>query len=161
MLYAQTGIRAFGGANGCRGHLYEDRADQGDPHMSIHCSPCERYLREHKDPLWAASPHEVPMTELEERTAERQKAETDAMASQGMAGLASLFAAVAGSPGLVDALAKAVGAGGGQPAIPGPEAVPPAVPAEAGTPAAKPKTTRTRKATAPGPAAKTGAKAAA
>lgn len=91
MRYAQTGIRGYvppGGA--CMGHRYEDRPDKGSERMSVDCVRCDPHLA--KDPLWASSPSEVPLTDREAKAAEASKATFDAVAAQAVAGLAAAMA---------------------------------------------------------------------
>lgn len=93
MRYAQTGIAGYvppGGA--CIGHRYEDRADRGDAHMSVDCPRCEPFLA--ADPLWAGSPSEVPLTELEKKQLEEQKSRADAVTASMMAQMANQAMAV-------------------------------------------------------------------
>jgi hypothetical protein len=88
MKYAQTGIRGYVPPGGvCPGHAYEDRPDQDNPHMSVNCLVCEPHLA--KDPLWAATPSQVPLTELEQRQLDEQKARADAVTAQMMAQMAN------------------------------------------------------------------------
>jgi hypothetical protein len=91
MRYAQTGIHSYvppGGA--CTGHRYEDRPDRDNERMSVDCERCEPHLA--KDPLWASSPSEVPLTDREQKAAEASKSTFDAVAAQAVAGLAAAFA---------------------------------------------------------------------
>lgn len=99
MLYAMTGVAGISGVPGCpAGHRYEDRPDQSDLHMSIACGPHEAHLKKTKDPLWAATPSEVPLTAEEKRAAERQKAQADDVVARMMTQFAAqAMAAVAGA----------------------------------------------------------------
>jgi hypothetical protein len=76
MRYAQTGIRGYAPPEGaCPGHAYDDRPDQGDPHMSVNCARCEPWLG--KDPLWSSSPATVPLNEDEQREAGEAQADRE------------------------------------------------------------------------------------
>lgn len=100
MLYAMTGVAGISGVPGCpAGHRYEDRPDQSDLHMSIACGPHEAHLKKTKDPLWAATPSEVPLTAEEKRAAERQKAQADDVVARMMSQFAAqAMAAVTAAP---------------------------------------------------------------
>jgi hypothetical protein len=154
MRYAQTGITSYVPPEGaCRGHRFEDRPDQDDPHMSVDCAACEPHLA--ADPLWASAPSEVPLTVLEQRQADAAKATFDQVAAQSVAGLAALLAgggltnlaalAQSGALQVPPAAAAAVAAAPAAPAAPAP-----AAPAAAKGPARAPakgsaRQTRTRK----------------
>jgi len=143
MRYAQSGIRGYAPPGGvCGGHRYEDRPDQGDPHMSVNCPRCEPWLA--KDPLWAGSAVQVPLTAAEEQEAEAAKKATDSLdARQILSLVAALTAGQLGNP-----LAAIGGqAPAGAPAPPAPAA--PAVTAPAaGAQSPAPKGSRSRKTTA-------------
>jgi hypothetical protein len=121
MRYAQSGIRGYvppGGA--CMGHRYEDRPDKSTDHMSVDCVRCDPHLA--KDPLWATTLTEIPLTEKEKKTAESAKATFDAVAAQSVAALA---AALAGGGLNIAQVASAVAPAGLVPA-PAPAAAAPA-----------------------------------
>lgn len=114
MRYAQTGIRGISAVGPCPGHW--EKADPDDEHFSIDCPVHEAYLVRTKDPLWAATPAEVPLTEREQKAADASKATFDAVAAQAVAGLAAAFAqggmslaqvATAVAPGAAAALPSA------------------------------------------------------
>lgn len=91
MRYAQTGIRGYVPPSGaCMGHRYEDRPDRDSELMSVDCTQCEPHLA--RDPLWAGTPSEVPLTDKEQKAAEASRATFDAVAAQAVAGLAAAFA---------------------------------------------------------------------
>jgi hypothetical protein len=132
MLYAMTGVHAQSALPGCPGHTYEQRANLSDPHMSVSCAVHERHLAEVKDPLWAPTPAQVPLTEAEKQEAEAAKKATDSLdARQILALVAALTAGNLGNP-----LAAPGGQAPAVPAAPAPAAVPvPEAPAPAaGTP---------------------------
>ena len=129
MLYAMTGVHALSAIPGCPGHAYDQRVNKSDAHMSVSCAAHERHLAETKDPLWAPTPAQVPLTEAEKQEAEAAKKATDSLdARQILSLVAALTAGQLGSP--------LAAVGGQAPAVP---AAPPAVPAaapEAAAPAA-------------------------
>lgn len=134
MKYAQTGIESYvPPGQACAGHQWEDRPDREDPHMSVDCPRCEPHLA--KDPLWAGTPAQVPLTREEQDAAEAAKSTFDAIAAQSVAALA---AALAGGGLNVAQVAGAVAPGGAL------SAAVPAAKAAAGKPAAR----RSRKAPA-------------
>lgn len=93
MQYAQTGIHGFIPPRGvCRGHSYDQRADKNDPHMSVNCAVCEPFLA--RDPFWAPTPSQVPLTELEQRLLDEQKSRADAVTAAMMAQMAQNAMAV-------------------------------------------------------------------
>ena len=136
MLYAMTGVHALSALPGCPGHAFEQRANRNDPHMSVSCAVHERHLAETKDPLWAPTPAQVPLTTAEEQEAEAAKKATDSLdAKQILALVAALAAGNLGNPQAPAAAPPAV-----------PEATAPAAGApEPARAAVKP---RSRKATA-------------
>lgn len=146
MLYAMTGVAGISGVPGCpQGHTYDQRPDKSDPHMSIACPVHEAHLKAVKDPLWAATPADVPLTETERQQAEKAKTTFDAVAAQAVAGLAAMLA----GGGLNIAQLAQQAAGQAPAAVP--QAPAPAVP-EAAAPAAgaaAPKAARPRKTKAP------------
>jgi hypothetical protein len=138
MRYAQTGIRGYvPPGQACAGHRYEDRPDKADPHMSVDCGRCEPFLA--KDPLWAAAPSEVPLTETERRAADAAKQTFDAVAAQSVAALA---AALAGGGLSLAQVAGAVAPGAALPAAPVAGA-PAAAPAKRSTRGRKPAAAKT------------------
>lgn len=125
MLYAMTGVRAISGLPGCPGHTHDQRADKSDPHMSIDCPVHEAHLA--KDPLWAVSPVDVPLTAKEEKRAEEAEAERDKLAIKNSADSATVLAQTAALLAEISAKLNAAPAAEVPPA---PEATAPA----AGTP---------------------------
>ena len=95
MLYAQTGIHALSAVPGCPGHTYEDRADKSEPRMSVHGCAHETHLRTVKDPLWAASVLDVPLTAAEQKRADEAEAERDRLAVKNSADSAAVLAQTA------------------------------------------------------------------
>jgi hypothetical protein len=120
MLYAMTGVHAQSALPGCPGHTYDQRANRSDPHMSISCAVHERHLAETKDPLWAPTPAQVPLTEAEKQEAEAAKKATDSLdAKQILALVAALAAGQLGNPlAAVDGQAPAAVAAPLAPAAP-------------------------------------------
>jgi hypothetical protein len=104
MRYAQTGIHAIGAVGTCRGHT--ETADPDDPHFAVDCPVHEEHLVRTKDPLWAATPAEVPLTDKEQKAADAAKQTFNAVAAQSVASLATLLAGgglnIAEAAGAVD-----------------------------------------------------------
>lgn len=139
MRYAQTGITAFSGVNGCPGHT--EKADLNDPHFSVQCGLCEPFLA--KDPLWSGVVTEIPLTDREQKDADAAAATFNAVAAQSVAALASVLQA----GGLnIAQVATAVAPGAALGALPAAAAVPVGVPASPAAPARK--AARARKTTA-------------
>lgn len=155
MQYAQTGIRGYAPPGSiCPGHLYEDRPDQADPHMSVNCPRCEPHLA--VDPLWAGAAALVPPTKAEEQEAESVKKAAEALDARQIL----MFAAALATGNLGDLLAKAgmapdalASVTGQAPAVPAVTAapVPPAAPV---APAPAPGAAETPKAPAKAPRAR-------
>lgn len=161
MRYAQSGIHGYiPPAGACPGHRYEDRADRSDAHMSTDCPRCEPWQA--KDPLWAATAAEVPLTEAEKQETEAVKKAADSLDARQVL----MFAAALASGKLGEAMtaigmppAQLAALGAAVPvapvAAPAPAPVPAPVPAStapvAGTQAPA-RTARARKPTAKVPA---------
>lgn len=99
MRYARSDVRGYtppGGA--CPGH--SEPADPDDPHFSVDCPICEPHLA--ADPLWAATPLDVPLTPAEEKEAETKQKEAELVTArwaQAMALAASQQVAAQGAQG--------------------------------------------------------------
>lgn len=78
MRYARSDIQSYLPPGGvCVGHT--ETADPDEPlHFAVDCVTCDPHLAE--DPLWAGTPEECPLTEAEQKVAE--KLERDAQAAQ-------------------------------------------------------------------------------
>lgn len=90
MRYARSDVRSYtppGGA--CPGHSAP--ADPDDPHFSVDCPVCEQHLAH--DPLWAATPIEVPLTPAEQQEADKKQREAELVTAQWAQAMATAAAA--------------------------------------------------------------------
>lgn len=77
MRYARSDIHAFSGTPDCGGHI--ESAEDG-PYFAVDCPICDPVLA--TDPLWAGSPHEVPLTTAEQRQADDRQRQADFLTAQ-------------------------------------------------------------------------------
>lgn len=105
MRYARSDVRGYAPPGGaCPGHSIP--ADPDDPHFSVDCPVCEPHLAH--DPLWAASPIEVPLTPAEQREADQKQKDAELVTAQWAQAMAAAAAAnIAGqAPPAAPATAK-------------------------------------------------------
>ena len=69
--------------------------DPDDPHFSVDCPACEPHLAH--DPLWAATPIEVPLTPAEQQEADKKQREAELVTAQWAQAMATAAAANIGA----------------------------------------------------------------